>query len=100
MDRSPLYRRVFNIFRPARDQFDKLELARAYRDVFTTPQGQIVLKHLITVCGVLTPTYVRGDSHETAHNEGRRDVVVGILRMLNTDPDALSNMLELEENDG
>lgn len=100
MSKPPLYRRIFNLFRPVQEQFDRAELARAYRDTFSTPQGQLVLKHLITTCGVLQPTYVRGDSHDTAHNEGRRDVAVGILRMLNTDPEALADMMEMEEDNG
>jgi len=100
MSKRPLYRRIFDLFRPAKDQFDRADLARAYRDTFSSPQGQIVLRHLITTCGVLQPTYVRGDSHDTAHNEGRRDVAVGILRMLNTDPEALADMMELEEDNG
>ena len=32
------------------------------------------------------PSYVTGDSHETAHREGMRRIVLSILRFLEKDP--------------
>lgn len=76
------------------------ELHDSYRAVFSTPDGERVLEHLCHVGFVNIPSYVTGDSHETAHREGMRRVVLSILRFLNKDPREIQQYTqEIEENE-
>ncbi len=62
------------------------DLHDSYKAVFDTKDGERVLEHLCHVAYVNTPSYVTGDSHETAHREGMRRIVLSILRFLQRDP--------------
>lgn len=62
-------------------------------NVFGSETGKAVLKYLLKSY-YHPPSYVRGDAHETAHNEGRRAVVIDILDKLAAScPDALDKLL-------
>lgn len=65
-------------------QLDLARLTAAYQSTFSTASGQEVLRHLVSV-SVLTPSHVPGDPFTTAFNEGRRHLVLSILRQLNRD---------------
>lgn len=64
-----------------------------YHHVFDTPQGKAVLHDLARRHGVLASTYLIGASQsdgiaralEMAHAEGERNVILGIIRLLNID---------------
>ena len=58
----------------------------AYREVFETPQGREVLLDLAKYCNVATTSFVAGDPHQTALNEGRRDTFNHIAEMLGLTP--------------
>lgn len=62
-------------------------LARAidYKKVFASEQGKRVLNDLIRAHHVMTPTMVRGDETglQMAYNEGQRNVVLRLLKMVN-----------------
>jgi len=75
----------------------KLHLRRAYKHTFEAPEGKQVLLHLMKSCHMLTPTFVAGDPHQTAMNEGSRRVVLSILKMLNTDEKELLKQIEEEK---
>lgn len=65
----------------------QLELARltaAYQSTFSSVSGQEVLRHLVSI-SVTVPSHVPGDPYTTAFNEGRRHLVLSILRQLNRD---------------
>ncbi len=62
---------------------DRLMLHTAYRQTFSSESGQRVLKHLMKQFN--GDTYVRGDTHDTAHRNGRRYVVCSILYFLHKD---------------
>jgi len=62
------------------------ELQDSYKAVFNTKDGERVLEHLCHVAYMHVPSYVTGDSHETAHREGMRRIVLSILRFLEKDP--------------
>jgi len=57
----------------------------SYRRIFASPDGQIVLKHLMKKFNVASPTFVNGDTHATAFREGQRHVVLSILKFVNKD---------------
>lgn len=75
---------------------DRLALHDAYRSVFDGPKGRIVLRHLCKQANVLTSSFVAGDPHQTAFNEGERRIVLSILRFINRNPDELIRQLEEE----
>lgn len=84
---------------PLKDLFAKRDsLARSYRAVFETPEGEVVLAHLAKTCHLFTPTFVRGDPHMSALQEGERRVVLSIMKILDTDFAQLQAMME-EQNE-
>ena len=69
------------------------KLNEHYKAVFNSKDGEIVLEHLCKTGFVLDTTHVPGDSHETAHREGMRRIVVSILKFLGKKPEDFKNML-------
>lgn len=76
---------VANIKRIAQLIKDRSRLNDAYKRVFDGPDGELVLAHLAKVSYVFTSTFVQGDTHMTAMNEGQRRLVLSIMRQLNID---------------
>lgn len=62
------------------------------RAIFLTPTGQRVLNHLCKISYVNDSSYCPGDTHESAHREGMRRVVLSILRFIDKDPQELLNL--------
>lgn len=77
---------MINAATTLRKQIDAWKRERAtvgaYKAVFTSAQGDIVLRDLMIQCGLLSVSHVSGDSHDTAFNEGKRAVVLFILERL------------------
>ena len=57
-----------------------------YRTIFKGPQGERVLADLC---------HVPGDPYSTAYNDGRRSVIIDLLRYLGTDLERLNNLIDL-----
>lgn len=77
------------------DTFNRrARLIADFRDTFESPQGQRVLQFLAEQNFVLTPTFVAGDSHQTALHEGQRRVVLSIMKYIGTDVAKLQQMAE------
>jgi len=74
---------------------------RAYRNTFTSVSGKIVLKDLMQTHYMLSTSFSSSDSHETAFNEGERNVVIRILQKITVNPNDLLKHIEniVEEND-
>jgi hypothetical protein len=53
----------------------------AYKDVFTSPNGKLVLEDLRLNNGD-RQSYVKGDPYHTAFNEGRRAIYLDILALI------------------
>jgi hypothetical protein len=83
----------------ARKKFIDKQIAkpREYRRIFKTEAGKNVLNDLIDTHFVMRPT-IDKDSHTTAYNEGQRMVILRILTMLNTDPEAIKQRIEESNN--
>jgi hypothetical protein len=77
----------------------KQDVVEAYNRVFNSVDGQIVLMHIIKNSYVLTSTFVRGDPHETALNEGQRRLALSIMRYANMDANKLSEMAKELQNE-
>jgi hypothetical protein len=67
---------------------------QAYQSVFNTPDGQVVLKHILRIGKVTTPTFVAGDPHMTSFNEGQRRLALSILRFVRKNHDELLQEIE------
>lgn len=75
---------------------ERLYLKKAYRQVFSTEDGKIVLRHLMRTCFITSPTFIAGDPQSTAMNEGSRRVVLSILKFLKMDEKELLKQIEQE----
>lgn len=71
-----------------------------YHRTFQSPMGKEVLLDLIREHHVLSTSYAKGDSHETAFREGERNVVLRILTLLNIRPLDIEKLIqEGQENE-
>ena len=68
-------------------QFEKQikELREAYKKIFESNDGKLVIKDLEKRCHFMSTTNVKGDSHESAYMEGQRSVLLFIKSMLQND---------------
>jgi len=64
---------------------DLFKRRKQYKDTFSGPNGEAVLKDLLNFCHYDKPTYVIGDQYQTAYNEGMRRVALRITSILNMD---------------
>lgn len=61
------------------------DIIASYKKVFSSDDGKIVLKDLISKGGILKTSFVDRDPQGTAFNEGSRNLVLHILTILQTD---------------
>lgn len=86
------------------DKFDQLrrllgwkrDIHRSYDAVFSTPEGDKVLHHIINEGYVTRTTFVAGDPQQTALNEGSRRLALSILRMARTNHKDVVRQIERE----
>lgn len=71
-----------------------LSLERAYKRLFESEDGRLVLAHLAKVGNISDCSFVPGSPDVTAFNEGRRHLVLSILRMINKDPFRMAEQLK------
>ncbi len=62
-------------------------VAAAYRELLATSEGQLVLRDLAAYCRVGASSFTAGDPHQTAFNEGARDVFLHVAEMAGIRPD-------------
>ncbi len=62
----------------------KFETVKAYKKVFESPEGKLILQDLVRECGLLNNSY-RGDTDDLLFNEGKRNVGLYILANINVD---------------
>jgi hypothetical protein len=65
-----------------RSWIPRLAINAAYRAVFTSPEGERVLRDLMMRGGVLETSVVEGDAGLTHFKEGRRSLVLDIIAEL------------------
>lgn len=70
-------------------------LMAAYQNVFKSPDGELVLKDLMTVHGILTNMY-NGDVNNMLIKEGERNVILRILSILKIDMNAIYERIDRE----
>jgi len=74
------------------------ELMSAYQNIFRSPQGEIVLKDLMSTHGILTNTY-KGNVNDMLVKEGERNVVLRLLSILKIDINAIYERIDRETKD-
>lgn len=67
----------------------KQQLTAAYKHVFSTEDGKLVLHDLLRSCHALKSSYCRENTHDTAFAEGQRNVALRILGFLNVTDDGI-----------
>ena len=60
-------------------------LREAYKQIFNSDEGKLVMSDLEKRCHFMSTTNVKGDSHESAYMEGQRSVLLFIKKMLQND---------------
>lgn len=79
------------------DKEKKVSLIQDYIKVFSTPEGENVIKDLMEQGYLLTPTYA-GDDVKSALNEGKRELVLYILHHLSYDVQSLLGLIDESKN--
>lgn len=70
-------------------------MQQMYKNVFESPEGQLVLEHMCRNNFVFRTTYVRGgDDRRMAFNEGKRHTALSVLRYINKSPDEFLKLIE------
>lgn len=80
-------------------------LTAAYREVFASEQGKLVLDDLMKFTGVMRQSHVPGDPLDTAFLEGKRRVGLRILAQMEVAPreamgrELRANVRELDDDE-
>ena len=70
----------------------------AYRALFNSAMGEVVLRDMMRAAGFARTTYVPGSFDATAHNEGHRAFVLRTAKMANISEDQLLQMMMTPDN--
>lgn len=65
-----------------------------YEICFSTPEGKRVLADLIKFSGYRESSFVPGDPHSSAFNEGMRRVILRILSLKHMDEDKITKLMK------
>jgi hypothetical protein len=76
-----------------------IAVKQAYKDVFTSPQGQVVLQDLAKQCHVLSPILMTGDAMQVAMQEGERRIVLMIMKNISFDLGKFQQLIEDSQNE-
>jgi len=78
----------------------EIDLIHDYKAVFKSERGKTVIYDLMKKCNMLSTSF-NGDINKTIYNEGRRSVMLYILSVIDSDPEALKKHMEdsLHEDD-
>ena len=68
------------------DSKELKQLELAYKQIFSSDMGKLVLEDLKKRCSFYSTSHIKGDSHESAFLEGTRSVVLFINNMLTKKP--------------
>jgi hypothetical protein len=77
----------------------KIDLHEKYVAVFSTPDGEEVLRHILRVGHSAQSTFVQGDPHGTSFREGQRHLALSIAKMVHRDTTELIKQIEEGLND-
>lgn len=72
---------------------NKLHLHKAYNSIFNTPDGELVLAHLMQGCGLLNPK-ITTDTNLLLVRQGQQQIVLSILRTLGKTQDQITKQIK------
>lgn len=72
---------------------DRIHLASAYKSIFETEDGKVVLRHLMKESGILNPK-IMADTNLLLIRQGQQHVVLSILRILGKDPIEITEQIK------
>lgn len=72
------------------------ERDKCYKKVLDNDHGAEFLRWLARECQAYSPTYAPDNPTQTAYNEGKRQVYLHIVGILQQDPHLLSKMLQVD----
>lgn len=78
---------------------DQINIHGAYKAVFSTPEGEEVLRHICKVGFIGRATRVKGDPEQSLENEGMRRLALSILRFAKKDHKEIVELIEKEYQD-
>jgi hypothetical protein len=71
----------------------KKAVTKAYRRLFDSEDGTMVLEDMCKMCNFNASTF-SNDPLEMAFNEGKRSIILRIMRVLKSDPTELFKLIE------
>ena len=74
------------------------DVARAYRNLFALREGdgRLVLDDLARYCRAGATSFVAGDPHQTAFNEGARDAFLHVIELAGLTPADIAQLFASE----
>ena len=72
----------------------QVKLIRTYQHIFNSDEGKKVLYDLVRRSNTLSTSFTGMDYLTMAHNEGRRSLMLYILSMIDSDPEAMKQLME------
>lgn len=72
----------------------EVDLVRDYKKTFNTPEGKRVLYDIMKKCHILSPVFNPKNDFEVYINEGKRNVALMLLTILDTDVEDLLRRIE------
>lgn len=72
---------------------DRLHLVKAYQSIFNTPDGEIVIRHLMRECGLLKPK-ITTDTNILLIRQGEQRIVLSMLRIIGKDQHSITKMIQ------
>jgi hypothetical protein len=73
--------------------------ARAYEQVFASPDGKRVLYDILRAGGLLTISHVPGDPYSTEWNDGRRSLALHIVDQLRWNEAELVKLAQMQTDE-
>lgn len=70
------------------------EKIKIYKDIFGSTNGKAVLKDIANYCGLMRSSFVNSDPIAMARLEGRREVILEIIRIIKTDEKYLDALID------
>lgn len=73
-------------------------VAMAYRNLLgrDNPSGRLIVADMARYCNVGSSSFVAGDPHQTAFNEGARDAFLHLVEMAGLRPEDFPELMKLD----
>lgn len=84
-----------------RQIYERIQIQKDYRTLFSTPEGKRVLQHILRVSGVSRPKFTV-DPNESLWNEAQRHLALSIFRQVHSSdqlPEYLVEELNKQETE-